>query len=107
MKRWMAAYSGGLDAKDAERQVREYGTRKYKSHRRVPERVARAQGCSGERIIHALDDRSARHLGLCGRIGVALAVCGRCDVGHGFDRIGRRVDLLSQPRRCDVGARHV
>ena len=42
MKRWMAAYSGGLDAKDAERQVREYGTRKYKSHRRVPERVARA-----------------------------------------------------------------
>ncbi len=31
----------GLDAKDAQKKVRDYGSRQYKSHRRIPETVAR------------------------------------------------------------------
>lgn len=41
MIRWMEAYRSGLGAKAAQFQVREFGTKQYKSHRRVPETVAR------------------------------------------------------------------
>jgi hypothetical protein len=40
MKRWMEAYRGGLDAKQAQIQVKAFSSRRYTSHRRVPERVA-------------------------------------------------------------------
>lgn len=36
----MEAYEGGLGAKDAQFQVQAFSSRKYKSHRRVPETVA-------------------------------------------------------------------
>lgn len=42
MIRWMDAYRGGLGAKEAQFRVREFSSRRYKSHRRVPEAVARA-----------------------------------------------------------------
>jgi len=42
MKRWMEAYRGGLGAKDAQIQVKKFSSRRYASHRRVPERVAAA-----------------------------------------------------------------
>lgn len=41
MVRWMDPYRMGLTAKDAQFQVRMYSSKKYKSHRRVPERLAR------------------------------------------------------------------
>ncbi|KAJ3553136.1 hypothetical protein NP233_g12718 [Leucocoprinus birnbaumii] len=41
MWRWIGAYEGGLDAKDALKQVREFSSRKFASHRRIPEGVAR------------------------------------------------------------------
>lgn len=41
MIRWMDAYRSGLDAKDAQFQVQKFSSRKYKSHRRVPETLAR------------------------------------------------------------------
>lgn len=41
MVRWMKAYSEGLDAKDAQKQVKDFSSRKYTSHRRVPEMLAR------------------------------------------------------------------
>jgi len=40
MKRGMEAYEGGLGAKDAQFQVQAFSSRKYKSHRHVPETVA-------------------------------------------------------------------
>ena len=40
MRRWMEAYRGGLDAKQAQFQVKSYSSRCYTSHRRVPEQVA-------------------------------------------------------------------
>jgi hypothetical protein len=40
MIRWMEAYRSGLGAKAAQFQVREFGTKQYKSHRCVPETVA-------------------------------------------------------------------
>jgi hypothetical protein len=40
MKRWMEAYRGGLDAKQAQFQVKTFSSRCYRSHRRVPEQVA-------------------------------------------------------------------
>ena len=40
MKRWMEAYQGGLGAKQAQIQVRNFSSRCYTSHRRVPERIA-------------------------------------------------------------------
>ena len=39
--RWIAAYKDGLGAKDAQKRVRDFSSKKYKSHRRVPETVAR------------------------------------------------------------------
>jgi hypothetical protein len=39
MRRWMEAYQGGLDAKQAQFQVKSYSSRCYTSHRRVPEQV--------------------------------------------------------------------
>ena len=36
--RWMDAYRAGKNAKDAQLQVRKYGSRQYKSHRRAPMR---------------------------------------------------------------------
>jgi hypothetical protein len=42
MIRWMEAYRGGLNAKDAQFQVREFSSRKYKSHRRIPDTLAQA-----------------------------------------------------------------
>ncbi|KAI4293703.1 hypothetical protein K525DRAFT_181665, partial [Schizophyllum commune Loenen D] len=41
MVRWIDAYRGGLGAKDAQRKVKEFSSKKYKSHRRPSERVAR------------------------------------------------------------------
>ncbi|KZT03874.1 uncharacterized protein LAESUDRAFT_738041 [Laetiporus sulphureus 93-53] len=40
MFRWLNAYRTGLDAKDAQFQVRAFSSTKYKSHQRVPETVA-------------------------------------------------------------------
>ncbi|KAJ3728200.1 hypothetical protein DFJ43DRAFT_1001247 [Lentinula guzmanii] len=40
--RWISAYRDGLDAKDAQDHVRAFSSRKYKSHRRVPERLAQS-----------------------------------------------------------------
>ncbi|CAK5263642.1 unnamed protein product [Mycena citricolor] len=38
--RWLEAYSVGLDAKDAQKRVKEFSSHRYKSHRRVPESLA-------------------------------------------------------------------
>jgi hypothetical protein len=35
------AYCTGMSAKDAQLQFRAYGSKQYKSHQRVPERIAR------------------------------------------------------------------
>ncbi|KAG1725039.1 hypothetical protein EDB19DRAFT_1897832 [Suillus lakei] len=40
MHRWMSAYRSGLEMKTAQLQVKEFSSRKYKSHRRVLETVA-------------------------------------------------------------------
>ena len=40
MVRWMAAYSSGLSARNAQKQVKDFSSRKYTSHRRVPETLA-------------------------------------------------------------------
>jgi hypothetical protein len=40
MHRWMEAYRTGLETKDAQFQVKQFSSTKYKSHRRVPETVA-------------------------------------------------------------------
>jgi hypothetical protein len=42
MYRWMDAYRAGLGTSDAQIQVRKFSSTKYKSHRRIPEGVARA-----------------------------------------------------------------
>ncbi|THU99613.1 hypothetical protein K435DRAFT_938387 [Dendrothele bispora CBS 962.96] len=39
-RRWISAYRDGLGAKDAQLRVRQFSSRKYKSHRRVPETLA-------------------------------------------------------------------
>ena len=41
MYRWMDAYRGGLSARDAQFKVKQFSSRKYTSHRRVPELLAR------------------------------------------------------------------
>jgi hypothetical protein len=41
MIRWMDAYRSGLGAKAAQTQVRAFSSKIYKSHRRVPETLAR------------------------------------------------------------------
>ena len=41
MHRWMDAYRDGLGTQDAQAKVKAFGSKKYKSHRRVPETVAR------------------------------------------------------------------
>ena len=38
--RWMEAYRSGLETKEAQLQVREFSSKKYKSDRHVPETVA-------------------------------------------------------------------
>lgn len=38
---WMDAYRGGLSAKDAQFQVKQFSSKRYTSHRRVPETLAR------------------------------------------------------------------
>ena len=42
MYRWMEAYRSGLGTTDAQLHVRKFSSTKYKSHRRIPEAVARA-----------------------------------------------------------------
>jgi len=42
MYRWMDAYRSGLGTTDAQKQVRKFSSTKYRSHRRIPERIARA-----------------------------------------------------------------
>lgn len=42
MQRWMVAYRAGMQTQDANVHVRNFSSRKYKSHRRIPERVAAA-----------------------------------------------------------------
>jgi hypothetical protein len=42
MYRWMEAYRSGLGTTDAQLQVKRFSSTKYKSHRRIPETVARA-----------------------------------------------------------------
>ncbi|KAF9497317.1 hypothetical protein BDN71DRAFT_1388121, partial [Pleurotus eryngii] len=36
---WMDAYRGGLEAKNAQFQVRKFSSRTYKSHCHIPERL--------------------------------------------------------------------
>jgi len=40
MIRWMDAYRGGKDAKEAQIVVKQFSSRRYTSHRRIPEGVA-------------------------------------------------------------------
>jgi len=40
--RFIDAYTNGLDAKDAQKQVKAFSSRRYKSHRRVPETLVQA-----------------------------------------------------------------
>jgi len=40
MIRWMDAYREGMATQDAQLHVRKFSSTKYKSHRRIPERVA-------------------------------------------------------------------
>jgi hypothetical protein len=42
MYRWMEAYRSGLGTSEAQLQVKQFGSRKYKSHRCIPDMVARA-----------------------------------------------------------------
>ena len=42
MMQWMDAYRDGLNAKDAQLRVQAFSSRKYTSHRHVPDRVAAA-----------------------------------------------------------------
>ena len=42
MIRWMEAYTEDLTAKDTQFKVQAFSSRRYKSHRRVPETVARS-----------------------------------------------------------------
>jgi hypothetical protein len=42
MYRWIEAYRSGLETRDAQALVRKFSSTKYKSHRRIPEAVARA-----------------------------------------------------------------
>ncbi|KAJ7091696.1 hypothetical protein C8R43DRAFT_908229 [Mycena crocata] len=42
MVRWMNAYRSGLETQDAQLQVRQFSSKKYKSHRRIPEGVGSA-----------------------------------------------------------------
>ncbi|KAI0669706.1 hypothetical protein C8Q78DRAFT_977503 [Trametes maxima] len=39
--RWMEAYRSGLDSRDAQEQVKAFSSRRYKSHCRIPETLAR------------------------------------------------------------------
>jgi hypothetical protein len=41
MYQWMDAYHNGLSARDAQFKVKEFSSKKYSSHRRVPESLAR------------------------------------------------------------------
>ncbi|KAG1718853.1 hypothetical protein EDB19DRAFT_1579511, partial [Suillus lakei] len=41
MFRWMEAYRSGLTTRDARLRVKQFSSARYKSHRRVPETVAR------------------------------------------------------------------
>ena len=41
MWRWIEAYKSGRTAKEAQLQVQQFSSKKYKSHRRVPETVVR------------------------------------------------------------------
>ncbi|KAG1823010.1 hypothetical protein EV424DRAFT_1511110 [Suillus variegatus] len=41
MFRWMEAYRSGLTTRDAQLRVKQFSSARYKSHRRVPETVAR------------------------------------------------------------------
>ena len=40
MHRWIEVYRSGLEMKEAQSKVKEFSSKKYKSHRRVPETVA-------------------------------------------------------------------
>lgn len=40
MWRWVDAYDGGMSACDAQLHVQKFSSRRYKSHRRIPERLA-------------------------------------------------------------------
>ena len=40
MYRWMNAYRSGLNTRSAQLQVKQFSSRRYKSHRRVPEGLA-------------------------------------------------------------------
>ena len=42
MYRWMDAYRGGMGTTDAQKQVKKFSSKVYKSHRRIPENVGRA-----------------------------------------------------------------
>jgi transposase-like protein len=39
MYRWMDAYRGGMGTTDAQKQVKQFSSKKYKSHRRILENV--------------------------------------------------------------------
>jgi hypothetical protein len=42
MYQWMDAYRAGMGTTDAQKQVKKFSSTKYKSHRHIPENVARA-----------------------------------------------------------------
>ena len=42
MYRWMDAYRSGFGTTDAQKQVQKFSSTKYRSHRHIPERIARA-----------------------------------------------------------------
>jgi hypothetical protein len=39
MYQWMDAYRGGMGTMDAQKQVKKFSSKKYKSHRHIPENV--------------------------------------------------------------------
>jgi hypothetical protein len=41
MYQWMAAYKDGLGTQEAQLKVKQFSSRKFKSHRRVPESLVR------------------------------------------------------------------
>jgi hypothetical protein len=54
MYHWMDAYRAGLGTNKAQKQVKQFSSKKYKSHRCVPETVAYFQSVIGSHMSHPL-----------------------------------------------------
>ncbi|KAI0687315.1 hypothetical protein C8Q76DRAFT_772206 [Earliella scabrosa] len=50
--RFIDAYAEGLDARDAQKKVKEFSSRKYKSHHQIPEQLAQAMDVELKRPYH-------------------------------------------------------